>query len=408
MLDLTSFEQRIAAGGRLTGDEALRLYRHAPTYWLGRMADEVRRRKHPDGHVTYIIDRNVNYTNVCVARCNFCAFYREVGSSDGYVLGFDEIFRKIEETRALGGVQLLLQGGHNPDLPIGWYEDLFRAVKEKFPDFKLHALSPPEVIHLSRMSKLPVPDVIDRLIAAGLDSIPGGGAEILVDRVRKQLNCYNKASADEWLDVMRHAHQKGLRTTATMMYGTVETEDDRLEHMLRLRDLQDETGGFTAFITWSYQPEHTERGGREATGIEYLRTLAIARLVLDNFDNLQASWVTQGGKVGQLSLAFGANDMGSVMIEENVVRAAGASYCMDEVEIVRNVEDAGFVAKRRNMHYDILGDPFFRDHDVQRMLELSTARDAGDNSVPVELVNYPARSAAGKKQRSQGPASPVS
>ena len=185
--------------------------------------------------------------------------------------------------------------------------------------------------------------MIDRLIAAGLDSIPGGGAEILVDRVRKLLNCYSKASADEWLDVMRHAHQAGLRTTATMMYGTVETDEERLEHMLRLRALQDETGGFTAFITWSYQPEHTERGGSEATGIEYLRTLAIARLVLDNFDNLQASWVTQGGKVGQLSLAFGANDMGSVMIEENVVRAAGASYCMDEVEIVRNVEDAGFV-----------------------------------------------------------------
>ena len=408
MMDLKAFEERIAGGGRLTGDEALQLYRHAPTYWLGRMADAVRRRKHPDGHVTYIIDRNVNYTNVCVARCNFCAFYREVGSADGYVLGFEEIFRKIEETRELGGVQLLLQGGHNPDLPIAWYEDLFRAVKQKFPDFKLHALSPPEVIHLSRMSKLTVPEVIDRLIAAGLDSIPGGGAEILVDRVRKLLNCFTKASADEWLDVMRHAHTKGLRTTATMMYGTVESDEERLEHMLRLRNLQDETAGFTAFITWSYQPEHTERGGREATGVEYLRTLAIARLVLDNFDNLQASWVTQGGKVGQLSLAFGANDMGSVMIEENVVRAAGASYCMDEVEIVRNVEDAGFVAKRRNMHYDILGDPFFRAHDVKRMLELSTARQAGDRSVPVELVNYPARSAAGKKQRSQGPTSPVS
>jgi len=401
MMDLTAFEQRIAAGGRLTADEALQLYRHAPTYWLGRMADDVRRRKHPEGLVTYIIDRNVNYTNVCVARCNFCAFYREVGSSDGYVLGFEEIFRKIEETRELGGVQLLLQGGHNPDLPLKWYEDLFRAVKQKFADFKLHALSPPEVIHLSRMSKLPVPEVIDRLIAAGLDSIPGGGAEILVDRVRKQLNCFSKASADEWLDVMRHAHKKGLRTTATMMYGTVETDEERLEHMLRLRDLQDETGGFTAFITWSYQPEHTERGGREATGIEYLRTLAIARLVLDNFDNLQASWVTQGGKVGQLSLAFGANDMGSVMIEENVVRAAGASYCMDEVEIVRNVEDAGFVAKRRNMHYDILGDPFFRAHDVKRMLELSTAREAGDTSVPSELVNYEARTPAGKKQRAR-------
>ena len=404
-MQLSEFEQRIAAGGRLTAGEALQLYRHAPTYWLGRMADAVRRRKHPEPVVTYIIDRNVNYTNVCIARCNFCAFYREVGDSAGYVLGFDEIFRKIEETRALGGVQLLMQGGHNPDLPLAWYEDLFRAVKQKFPDFKLHALSPPEVLHLSRMSKMPVREVIDRLIAAGLDSVPGGGAEILVDRVRKLLNCYNKASADEWLGVMRHAHQAGLRTTATMMYGTVETDEERLEHMLRLRALQDETGGFTAFIAWSYQPDHTELAGVEATGIEYLRTLAIARLVLDNFDNLQASWVTQGGKVGQLSLAFGANDMGSVMIEENVVRAAGASYCMDEVEIVRNVEDAGYLAKRRNMHYDILGDPFFRAHDVKRMLELSTARAAGDASIPSELVNYPARSAAGKKQRAQPPTS---
>ncbi|HEX8031189.1 MAG TPA: cyclic dehypoxanthinyl futalosine synthase [Vicinamibacterales bacterium] len=407
-MDLIEFEQRIEAGGRLTADEALHLYRHAPTYWLGRMADSVRRRKHPGNLVTYIIDRNVNYTNVCVARCNFCAFYREVGHGEGYVLGFDEIFKKIEETIALGGVQLLMQGGHNPDLPLAWYEDLFRAVKAKFPDFKLHALSPPEVLHISRMAKLEPREVIDRLIAAGLDSIPGGGAEILVDRVRKLLNCYNKASADEWLDVMRHAHEAGLRTTATMMYGTVETDEERLEHMLRLRALQDCTAGFTAFIAWSYQPDHTERGGQEATGIEYLRTLAIARLVLDNFDNLQASWVTQGGKVGQLSLAFGANDMGSVMIEENVVRAAGASYCMDEVEIVRNVEDAGFAAKRRNMHYDILGDPYFREHEVERMLELSTARQAGDTSVPAELVNYPARSAAGKKQRSQPPTSPVS
>jgi cyclic dehypoxanthinyl futalosine synthase len=401
-MTLEALQERIEKGGRISRDEGLFLYAEAPTYWLGRMADLVRARKHPEPVVTYIIDRNVNYTNVCVARCNFCAFYRPVGHADGYVLAFDEIFRKIDETIEVGGVQLLLQGGHNPDLPLAWYEDLFRAVKARYPDFKLHALSPPEVIHLSRMSRLTVPDVIARLIAAGLDSIPGGGAEILVDRVRKLLNCYGKASADEWLDVMRHAHRAGLRTTATMMYGTVETVEERLEHLLRLRALQDETGGFTAFITWSYQPEHTERGGREATGIEYLRTLAIARLVLDNFDNLQASWVTQGGKVGQLSLAFGANDMGSVMIEENVVRAAGASYCMDEVEIVRNVEDAGFVAKRRNMHYDILGDPMFRLREVPRMLELATARADGDASVPAELINYPARSAAGKRRRAGG------
>jgi cyclic dehypoxanthinyl futalosine synthase len=391
--------EKVRAGGRVTAAQALGLYRGAPTALLGQLADGIRARKHPERVVTYIIDRNVNYTNVCIAKCNFCAFYRPVGSSEGYVLGFDELFRKIDETIAVGGVQLLLQGGHNPDLPLTWYEDLFRAVKERYPSFKLHALSPPEVIHLSRLSQLPVPHVIDRLIAAGLDSIPGGGAEILVDRVRQLLHCYGKATADEWLDVMRHAHRAGLRTTATMMYGTVETDEERLEHLLRLRDLQDETGGFTAFITWSYQPDHTELSGTEATGVDYLRTLALARIVLDNFDNLQASWVTQGGKVGQLSLAYGANDMGSVMIEENVVRAAGASYCMDEVEIVRNIEDAGFAAKRRNMHYDMLGDPIFRERDVPRMLELSTAREAGDTHMPDELMNYPARSRAGKQFR---------
>src|SRR5712691_9887551 len=393
--------EKVRAGERLNAAEALELYRRAPTLLLGELADAVRVRKHPDGIVTYIIDRNVNYTNVCVARCNFCAFYRPVGSPEGYVLGFHELFRKIDETIAVGGIQLLLQGGHNPDLPLTWYEDLFRAVKQRYPSFKLHALSPPEVIHLSRLSQLPVPAVIDRLIAAGLDSIPGGGAEILVDRVRKILHCYGKATTDEWTGVMRDAHRAGLRTTATMMYGTVETDEERLEHLLRLRALQDETGGFTAFITWSYQPQHTELGGAEATGVDYLRTLALARIVLDNVDNLQASWVTQGGKVGQLSLAYGANDMGSVMIEENVVRAAGASYCMDEVEIVRNIEDAGFAAKRRNMQYDILGDPIFREREVPRMLELATARQDGDTSVPAELRLYPARSRAGKSERLQ-------
>jgi cyclic dehypoxanthinyl futalosine synthase len=401
MLSITGLADKVLAAERLSADEALELYARAPTALLGRLADGVRARKHPDRVVTYIIDRNVNYTNVCVAKCNFCAFYRPVGSPEGYVLGFDELFRKIDDTIAVGGVQVLMQGGHNPDLPLTWYEDLFRAIKDRYPAFKLHALSPPEVIHLSRLSQLAVPAVIDRLIAAGLDSIPGGGAEILVDRVRRLLHCYGKATADEWLDVMRYAHRAGLRTTATMMYGTVEADGERIEHLVRLRDLQDETGGFTAFITWSYQPDHTELAGSEATGIDYLRTLAIARIVLDNFDNLQASWVTQGGKVGQLSLAYGANDMGSVMIEENVVRAAGASYCMDEVEIVRNIEDAGFAAKRRNMHYDLLGDPIFRERDVPRMLELATARADGDTSVPEELRFYPARSKTGKEARTQ-------
>jgi cyclic dehypoxanthinyl futalosine synthase len=391
--------ERAAAGERLSRDEALALYTEAPTHVLGQLADRVRARKHPERIVTYIIDRNVNYTNVCVARCTFCAFYRPVGSDEGYVLSFDEILRKIDETIAVGGGQLLLQGGHNPDVPLQWYEDLFRAVKARYPTFRLHALSPPEVVHISRLSQLPPPEVIRRLVDAGLDSIPGGGAEILVDRVRRLLHCYGKATADEWLGVMRHAHEAGLRTTATMMYGTVETLEERLEHMVRLRDLQDETGGFTAFITWSYQPEHTELGGSEATGIEYLRTLAIARLVLDNFANLQASWVTQGGKVGQLSLAYGANDMGSVMIEENVVRAAGASYCMDEVEIVRNIEDAGFIPKRRTMHYEIVGDPFYREHAVPRMTALATAKPDGEAGVPMELLKYPARTRAAKGAR---------
>lgn len=393
----------VRAGRRLSPEAARHLYTEAPAALLGQLADDVRRRKHPDGVVTYIIDRNVNYTNVCVARCKFCAFYRNVGSAEGYALSFDEIYRKIEETIAVGGVQLLLQGGHNPDIPIEWYEDLFRGVKSRFPGFKLHALSPPEIIHISRLSRLPIPKVIERLIASGLDSIPGGGAEILVDRVRQILNCYNKATSDEWLDVMRQAHRQGLRTTATMMYGTVETLEERLEHLFRLRALQDELGGFTAFITWSFQPSHTELGGTEATGVDYLRTLAIARLVLDNFDNLQASWVTQGGKVGQLSLAYGANDMGSVMIEENVVRAAGAEYCMDEFEVVRNIENAGFVAKRRNMHYEILGDPVFRERQVPRMLELAVARSDGSPGEADDLGGYEARSAAGRRARTRPP-----
>ena len=402
MAALASLIRDVEAGARVDAAQALALYRDAPTAELGRLADALRARRHPDRVVTYIIDRNVNYTNVCVARCNFCAFYRPVGSAEGYVLGFEEIFRKIDETIELGGEQLLLQGGHNPDLPLEWFEDLFRAVKTRYPAFRLHALSPPEIVHLSRLTRLPVPRVIDRLVQAGLDSIPGGGAEILVDRVRRLLNCYGKATADEWLDVMRHAHLAGLRTTATMMYGTVETPEERIEHMLRLREVQDRTGGFTAFITWSYQPDHTELGGGEATGIDYLRTLALARIVLDNFDNLQASWVTQGGKVGQLSLAYGANDMGSVMIEENVVRAAGASYCMDEIEIVRNIENAGFVPRRRNMHYEILGEPIFRERQVPRMLALAVARAEGDTSRPPEIARYAARSTGEKRARQGG------
>jgi cyclic dehypoxanthinyl futalosine synthase len=397
MSRLTEIAAKVRDGGRVTPDDALELYVDAPVGLLGELADGIRARRHPGRVVTYIIDRNVNYTNVCVARCSFCAFYRPVGSAEGYVLGFDEIFRKIDETIEVGGEQMLLQGGHNPDLPLEWYEDLFRAITQRYPRFRLHALSPPEVVHLMRLTRKPAAEVIGRLVAAGLDSIPGGGAEILVDRVRKLLNCYNKATSDEWLGVMREAHLAGLRTTATMMFGSVETPEERVEHLLRLRDLQDDTRGFTAFIAWSYQPENTELAGVEASALDYLRTLATARIVLDNFDNLQSSWVTQGGKVGQLSLAFGANDMGSVMIEENVVRAAGASYCMDEIEIVRNIENAGFVPRRRNMHYDVLGEPVYRERMVPRRFGLDVAKQDGAARLPPELANYPGRSRAAKR-----------
>ncbi len=400
-MSVEAIAEKVTRGERVDAGEALTLYRDASPWQLGRLADAIRARRHPERLVTYIIDRNVNYTNVCVARCNFCAFYRTVGSADGYVLSREELFAKIDETISVGGNQLLLQGGHNPDLPLAWYEDLFRAVKEKYPTFRLHALSPPEILHISRMSKLPVPEVVSRLIAVGLDSVPGGGAEILVDRVRKLLNCYGKATADEWIGVMREVHRQGLRTTATMMYGSVETPEERIEHMLRIRSLQDETGGFTAFITWSYQPDHTELAGIELTGIEYLRTLALARIVLDNVDNIQASWVTQGGKVGQLSLAFGANDMGSVMIEENVVRAAGASYCMDEIEIVRNIENAGFTPMRRTMHYELEGQPVFRERAVPRRLSLDVAKKDDADRMPAELAAYEARTRAGREQRAR-------
>ena len=270
------------------------------------------------------------------------------------MLGFDELFAKIDETIAVGGVQLLLQGGHNPDLPLSWYEDLFRAVKERYPEFKLHALSPPEVVHLSRLAQLSVPAIIDRLIAAGLDSIPGGGAEILVDRVRRLLHCYGKATSDEWLDVMRQAHRAGLRTTATMMYGTVETDAERIEHMMRLRDLQDETGGFTAFISWTFQRENTALGRRikdEPTGVDYLKMLSVSRLFLDNIENFQSSWLTQGLKLGQVALRFGANDMGSIMIEENVVSAAGAHNRADERTLRYLIREAGFIPQQRDILY---------------------------------------------------------
>ena len=353
---LEQIETRVLERARLTPADALFALQHASLVSLGAMADLTRRRLHPDRVVTYVIDRNINYTNVCNAFCTFCAFYRAPQHAEGYVLPHEEIERKIRETYALGGHQILLQGGHNPKLKIDYYEDLFRRLKTTFPDLWLHALSPPEVIHIHRVSRLPVAEVIARLKAAGLDSIPGGGAEILVDSVRDRM-IQNKASAAEWLAVMEEAHRQGLRSTATMMFGHIETLAERIDHLTKVRDLQDRTGGFTAFIGWTYQPGNTELGGTEVTTADYLRTMAVARIFFDNIANVQASWVTQGPKVGAASLAFGVNDMGSTMIEENVVSAAGTAFHMNEPEIAAAVRDAGFHPMRRNMLYERLGSP---------------------------------------------------
>jgi cyclic dehypoxanthinyl futalosine synthase len=347
---------KIARGARIDPTEALLLLEHERLAPLGVLADLVRRRKHPDRIVTYIVDRNVNYTNVCNAFCTFCAFFRPPKHEEGYVRTFEEIEAKVRETYALGGNQILLQGGHNPDLGIEWYEDLFRRLKRTFPDLWLHALSPPEIVHVYRRSRLTLAGTLERLRAAGLDSIPGGGAEILVDRVRGAL-ATNKCSAGQWLDVMEEAHRQGLRSTATMMFGHVETLAERIEHLDRVRALQDRTGGFTAFICWTYQSQNTALGGSEVTSADYLRTLAVSRVFLDNFDNVQASWVTQGPKMGAASLAFGVNDMGSTMIEENVVSAAGTAHRMNEREIVAAIRDAGFVPRRRDMTYEKLAEP---------------------------------------------------
>lgn len=358
---LDAAAEDVLAGRRIGAEAALTLLQHESLTTLGALADLVRRRKHPDGVVTYVIDRNVNYTNYCNAFCSFCAFYRAPGDADGgYVLPTEEIVAKIRETYELGGQQILLQGGHNPKLRIEYYEQLFRDLKRHFPDLWLHALSPPEIVHIYRNSRIPLDEALARLHAAGLDSIPGGGAEILVDEVRRRL-ARNKCSAAEWLEVMERAHGLGLRSTATMMFGHVETLAHRVEHLEKVRDLQDRTAGFTAFIGWTFQPDNTdlgrEIGYREATSAEYLRTLCVARLFLDNVDNVQASWVTQGPRIGAASLAFGVNDMGSTMIEENVVSAAGTVFRMDEPEIVRAIRDAGFVPLRRNMRYERLGEP---------------------------------------------------
>jgi len=342
-------------GERISSIEAVRLFETTDMLLLGNVASHLSRKKLKERVITYIVDRNINYTNICVTDCAFCAFYRKEGDEEAYVHPFETIALKIEEIISLGGRQILLQGGHNTSLKIDYFEDLFRRIKERF-DIHLHALSPPEIVHTAKISKLTIPDTIQRLSESGLDSIPGGGGEILVDRVRRKISP-KKCSTEEWLDVMDCAHGMNIPTTATMMFGHIETIEDRVEHLRRIREQQDKTTGFTAFIPWPFQPGRTELGldldiSSQVTGLDYLKTLAISRIFLDNFDNLQSSWVTQGPKIGQMALYYGANDMGSTMLEENVVSAAGTVHCLNEEDICRIIIDSGFKPQRRNMRYE--------------------------------------------------------
>ncbi|MBN1909420.1 MAG: dehypoxanthine futalosine cyclase [Pirellulales bacterium] len=346
--------ERTVAGRRLDAGDALRLLEEAPLAELAGAADAVTRRFHPEPWRTYNIDRNINYTNVCASGCRFCAFSCSPGDPAGYVLERETLFEKIQETIALGGNQILLQGGMHPDLPLEWYEDLLRAIRDAFPEINIHGFSPTEIHHLGQLSGKSVREILQRLREAGLGSLPGGGAEILVDRVRQEVSP-RKASADQWLDVCRQWHILGGRGSATMMFGHVESLPERIEHLDRLRQLQDETGGFTAFIPWTFQPEHTGLANLPKVGaFGYLRMLALARLFLDNIPNLQASWVTQGLRVGQLALRFGANDMGSLMIEENVVAAAGTTFRATEAQLRHTIQQAGYSPRRRNVFYEIL------------------------------------------------------
>jgi cyclic dehypoxanthinyl futalosine synthase len=339
------------ASGRLSEAEALDLLEHGDLLELGAAADDVRRLLHSSGDVTFIVDRNINYTDYCLSGCRFCAFYKTPGSGEGYLLTRDEIFHKIEETIALGGTAIMMQGGLSPDLDICWFEQIFSDIKARYP-IHLHCLSPPEVAHIAGQSGLTTAETLRRLQAAGLDSLPGGGAEVLVDRVRGEISPH-KIPTDTWLGVMREAHALGMRTTATMMFGSVDTPAERVEHLRRIRELQHETGGFTAFIPWTFAATNTalQEGHHPATGDDYLRLLAVSRLFLDNVANIQASWVTQGLRMGQVALAFGANDMGSTMIEENVVRAAGVSHAVTVEEMVRLIAAAGYGPVQRDTLY---------------------------------------------------------
>ena len=339
---------------RLGDDEAVSLLEGGDLLTLGAQADALRRRLHPGDEATFIVDRNINYTDYCLSGCRFCAFYKEPGSGEGYLLSEADIHRKIEETLALGGTAIMMQGGLHPDLDIRWFEKVFSGIKERYP-IHIHSLSPPEVAHIAKVSGLTLNQTLRRLRTAGLDSLPGGGAEVLVDRVRTAISPH-KIPTNRWLEVMRVAHGLGMKTTATMMFGSLDTPSERVEHLRRIRDLQDETGGFTAFIPWTFQAGNTDlqAGHTPATGVDYLRLLAVSRIYLDNVANIQASWVTQGLKMGQVALAFGANDMGSTMIEENVVAAAGVRNQCDVAEMVRLIRAAGHTPVQRDTLYGVV------------------------------------------------------
>jgi cyclic dehypoxanthinyl futalosine synthase len=350
--DIQPILDRALAGDRLTTDDCTALLESDDFVRIGLAADEIRKRRHSSGIVTYIIDRNINYTNVCNVVCTFCAFYRRPGALDTYVKTKDEIFEKIDETIALGGTGILMQGGLHPDFGLEWYEDLLRTLHARYPDFQLHCFSPPEIHNIHLISGLDYETILRRLKAAGLYSLPGGGGEILDDEVRKRVS--TKCTTDEWLAVMRAVHRVGLRSTATMMFGIGDSVVHRVRHLDRVRQLQDETGGFTAFIPWTFQRENTALGRRikeEETGIDYLKMLSVSRLFLDNIEHIQSSWLTQGLKLGQVALRFGADDMGSVMIEENVVSAAGAHNCADEKMLRYLISEAGFEPQQRDILY---------------------------------------------------------
>jgi len=348
-MELSAIVQKIENNQRIDAQEALTLLDEADLLLLADLADSRRKVCHPEPVVTYVSDRNINYTNICISGCRFCAYFRPPGHAEGYVLEKAVLDRKIDETLALGGTQILLQGGLNPDLDLSYYVDLLEHIKTNF-DVHIHGFSPPEIVFISEQSGLSIQSVLEKLKSAGLDTIPGGGAEILADEIRGQISP-NKCSAFEWLGVMRTAHWLGIRTTATMMFGHIEKKQHIIQHLMRLRALQTETGGFTAFIPWTFQPANTRINVSPKTAVEYLRVLALSRLVLDNFENIQASWVTQGDKIAQLALAFGANDLGSTMIEENVVAAAGVEFRLPKAEIIRLIEDAGYSAIQRDCYY---------------------------------------------------------